>query len=145
MYEVTVTNTGSFTVIEADGNDRRSRGARIAAAVRRMKAAGLTVEKVSVRYDEAQGFLSRTTARYRVTAAPTAADKLLAEIEERQVWSRGDGLFLPEGYSSETLNELWFAGRIVPGSKTSGPGGKLGWYSVRMIDADHAEALALNA
>lgn len=76
----------------------------------------------------------------------SAADALLAEIEAWQAAHRyGDGLFLPEHHSLTTLGELWDAGRVVPGSGTSGPGGRLGWYSVRMIDADHAEALIMSS
>lgn len=83
MYEVNVINQGSFTAIEADGGTRRERGARIGAAVRRMKAAGLAVEKVSVRYDEGYGFLPRTTARYRVTTpAQIDADKLARDARD---------------------------------------------------------------
>lgn len=71
---------------------------------------------------------------------------LLARIEARQAdFSHdGDGLFAYD-HDYSALVSLWNAGRIVPGSRTSGGGGKLGWYSVRMIDADHAEALAMDA
>lgn len=59
--------------IHADGNSRRERGATIAAAVRRLKADGSTVEMIGKpTYDEAYGFMTRTTARYRVTAAAVA-------------------------------------------------------------------------
>jgi hypothetical protein len=70
--------------------------------------------------------------------------ELLAKIETWQAGHHGDGLFLPDGYSHVAHMALWEANRIVPGSKTSGAGGKLGWYSVRMIDADHEEALRIN-
>lgn len=133
--------------LEADGNSRRERGATIAAAVRRLKADGSTVEKISTHYDEAPGFLARTTVRYRVTAptSPARTTALLAEIEAWQAAHRGDGLFIPRAYHMTTTWQLVDDGLIVSGHQVSGPGGKLGWYSVQMIDADHAAALEMNA
>lgn len=63
------TDSGTVVIIDADGGTRRERGARLAAAVRRMKAAGMTVERIYIGYDEFYGFQTRTTARYRVTSA----------------------------------------------------------------------------
>lgn len=60
-------DNGVVVIMDADGGTRRERGARLGAAVRRMKAAGMTVERVYVGYDEFYGFQTRTTARYRVT------------------------------------------------------------------------------
>lgn len=146
----TYENTGeSIITVEADGNSRRERGASIAAVVRRYKAAGNTVQMIGKpSYDEMHGFLHRTTVRYRVTPLPSPEDVLLAKIEEHQARiqgnGQGDGMFVVDP-DFNTLMALWNAGRIVPGGKTSGPGNKLGWYSVRMIDADHAAALEMDA
>lgn len=137
--------TANIVSLEADGGTRRERGATIGAAVRRLKADGSTVEKISTHYDEAYGFLSRTTCRYRVTppTSPARTEALLAEIEAWQAENPYcDGLFVPKGYHLETIFKLLDDGLVVSGVKTSGTGNKIGWYSVRMIDAAHAEALA---
>lgn len=104
--------------------------------------AGLTAEQAVIHWGNCQGACGHCVAP--LTDSP--ADALIADIEAWQDGHRyGDGLFLPDDHSMVTLMELWEAGRVVPGSKTSGPGARLGWYSVRMIDADHAEALIMNA
>jgi hypothetical protein len=81
-----------------------------------------------------------------MSAHSKAKAALLAEIEEwqRESHADGDGLMLPDRYSPATLQALWDAGLVVPGGKTTGNGGKLGWYSVRMINADHEEALVMD-
>lgn len=140
--------TANIVSLEADGGTRRERGAKIAAAVRRLKADGSTAEKISTHYDEAYDFPARTTVRYRVTppTSPIRTEALLAEIEAWQAANPyADGLFIPKGYHLETIFKLADDGLIVSGAKTSGQGNKIGWYSVRMINASHAKALKMNA
>lgn len=52
--------------IRAYGGTRRERGASIAAAVRRLKRDGVTLERYHTSYDEAYGFQTLTETRYRV-------------------------------------------------------------------------------
>lgn len=99
----------------------------------------ITVAEQQAKMDMSAEAVAR---RERAEKLRDAAMALLAEIE---AWQKAnpycDGLFLPRGHD-KAYHYLWEAGLIVPGSRTSGPGAKLGWYSVRLIDADHAEALA---
>lgn len=138
-------NDATTITLEVNGGSRRSRSAKLGAVVRRLRAAELKVERISIAHDESAGVLGLTAALYRVSPTPIATDALLAEIEEWQAANRGNGLFLPEHHDIETLTDLWYAGHIIPGSRTSAPGKRLGWYSVRMIEADHAEALGMNS
>jgi len=127
------------------------------AAVARMivREGGYTIREASdmaIEYqamiDEGERFGSNVdyVAWKIMDAHSKAKAALLAEIEEwqRESHADGDGLMLPDRYSLATLQALWDAGLVVPGGKTTGNGGKLGWYSVRMIDAAHEEALAMD-
>lgn len=89
--------TGIVT-IDAVSGTRRERGAKIGAAVRRMRAAGLTVEKISTHYDEAYGFLARTTARYRTTVTEVATYKEGDRVHFRPMSERAPfGTMIGEG------------------------------------------------
>ena len=65
MYETAVVYDGDLVEIRAYGGSRRSRGAKIAAYVKRLRAEGRAVVRYHRSYDEADGFLSMSTAKYR--------------------------------------------------------------------------------
>lgn len=74
-------------------------------------------------------------------------EAMLAEIEAWQAENPycSGMMFADRAHNFEALMQLWYAGRIVSGSRTSGPGNKFGWYSVRMINENHAAALEMDA
>ncbi len=74
------TTRAGMTVIQAYGGSKRERGAKIGAAVRRMRAAGLTVELVDKDgYEAALGFDACTTAVYRTSVTPVVEYRVWCE------------------------------------------------------------------
>jgi hypothetical protein len=79
-YE-TYVNVGVNDIeVKAYGGTRRQRGSKIAAALRSHRDAGRVGELIGVTYDEMYGFMSMTTARYRVL---TPAQRAEADRRER--------------------------------------------------------------
>jgi hypothetical protein len=74
-YETAVISTPDGLVeVRAYGGNRRQRGAKIGAEVRRQAAAGRTLECYHRSYDEAYGFMPMSLAKYRVLAKPDSVE-----------------------------------------------------------------------
>lgn len=81
------TQDNGIVVIQSYGGSARERGAKIGAAVRRMRAAGLTVELIAKSsYEGAEGFQSCSVARYQTAVAP------VEETMEYRVWCENGDL-----------------------------------------------------
>lgn len=121
------------TVWDLDGYVTCLRGADLRSAARRYGIAFTTKTKV--------GWIRQEIRKHYHQEA------ILAEIEAWQAENPycSGLMFGVRDIDFNALMALWSAGRIVSGSRTSGPGHKFGWYSVRMIDADHATALEMDA
>lgn len=62
---------GDYVTIKAEGDERRSRAARIVAEVRRYQAAhNVALIFLSKSYSETHGFLSQTAFRYKIKRIP---------------------------------------------------------------------------
>lgn len=66
MYPTSVSVSPEGLVeIRAYGGSRRERGAKIAAEVRRLRAEGREMKRYHRSYDEAYGFTTMSTAKYK--------------------------------------------------------------------------------
>jgi hypothetical protein len=74
-YETRTTTDAEAGLVEirAYGGNRRQRGSKIGAEVRRQKAAGKVLVCYHREYSEGHGFMSMSVAKYRVAVAKTAA------------------------------------------------------------------------
>lgn len=68
----TQVNVGADGIVEirAYGETRAQRGAKLSAAVRRLRAEGRVLERFHISYDEMYGFMSMTWGRYRTKPTP---------------------------------------------------------------------------
>lgn len=75
-YETVTTTSadGWWVEIRAYGGNRRSRGSKIAAEVRRQARAGVTLKCYHRSYDDPAGFQSMSLAKYKVLAKPASVE-----------------------------------------------------------------------